>query len=54
MSKKVLTFQEINNLSVFHNYFDGPIQLFSNLYLIKFLEDTSANCSFWKIYQFQK
>jgi len=26
------------NLSVLHNYFDGPTKLFSDLYLTKFLE----------------
>jgi len=29
------------SLSVLHNYFDGPTKLFSDLYLVKFL-DTSA------------
>jgi len=26
------------NLKVLHNYFDGPIKLFSDLYLAKFLD----------------
>jgi len=33
------------SLSVLHNYFDGPIKLFSNLYLAKFL-DFSAKSFF--------
>jgi len=39
MPQKVLT---SNSLSVLHNYFDSPTNLFSNLYLAKFL-DTSTD-----------
>jgi len=29
------------NLSVLHNYFDGPAKLFSDLYLVKFLNTST-------------
>jgi len=35
-------------LNFLHNYLDGPIKLFSDLYLAKFL-DTSAK-SFFRVY----
>jgi len=40
--KKILTFQQPIWAYILHNYFDSPTELFSDLYLVKFL-DTLAN-----------